>query len=86
MNLVDRIKERLQYEPESGKFTWTAAAGKRYAGKEAGGISVAGYRVIRVFRKNYFAHRLAFLMVTGKEPDDVTDHANGVRSDNRWAN
>ncbi|HQY37937.1 MAG TPA: HNH endonuclease [Giesbergeria sp.] len=86
MDLVSRIKERLHYDPENGQFTWKIAAGRRYAGKEAGGISVAGYRMIRIFRKRYFAHRLAFLMVTGKEPDDVTDHANGVRSDNRWAN
>jgi hypothetical protein len=44
-----------------------------------------GYIVIPVDGKQYPAHRLAFLYCTGEMPEEI-DHANGCRSDNRFAN
>jgi hypothetical protein len=32
------------------------------------------------------AHRIVFLWMTGNWPRGKTDHINGARSDNRWAN
>jgi hypothetical protein len=33
-----------------------------------------------------YAHRLAFLYMTGSLPPADVDHVNGVRNDNRWSN
>lgn len=42
--------------------------------------------MVSVFSKQYRAHRLAWLWMTGKWPDNEVDHANGKRDDNRWSN
>jgi hypothetical protein len=39
-----------------------------------------------IFKKDYQAHRLAFLWMTGSFPASEVDHINGVRDDNRWGN
>jgi len=57
----------------------------RFANTEAGFINQHGYRLIRVDSVDYFAHRLAWMIITGEAPNHI-DHTNGVRSDNRWCN
>jgi hypothetical protein len=42
--------------------------------------------VIRVNNVLHYAHRLAYLYMLGEWPTDDIDHANGISSDNRWAN
>lgn len=45
-----------------------------------------GYIVIHgPYKKMYFAHRVAFLIMEGRWPEQ-TDHKNRVRDDNRWVN
>ena len=81
------LKEVLHYNPESGDFTWLKVAGRGdIVGRLAGGIEVLGYRRIRIFRKMYKAHRLAWLYTYGSFPADQIDHINGIRDDNRLAN
>lgn len=75
-----RLKEKLHYDPESGIFRWV------HSGTEAGYIHTKGYRRIRVDYNLYYAHRLAFLYMTGKLPSEQVDHVNGTRSDNSWSN
>lgn len=50
------------------------------------GLSVYGYRRVSVGRVRYMAHRVVWLMATGKWPEEMLDHINGVRADNRLAN
>lgn len=91
-----RLKELLDYDPETGIFTWKkreegpAKWNARYAGKEAGSARRLGnnkieYLVIKIAYKFYLAHRLAFLYMKGYWPNQM-DHANGVGTDNRWRN
>ena len=37
-------------------------------------------------RKMFAVHRIAYKLMTGKEPDGVVDHINDNKKDNRWVN
>ena len=65
--------------------TWNT----RYANKVAGTVGLFNkkpYIVIRVLGVSHLAHRLAWLYMTGKFPDEFIDHENGQGRDNRWNN
>ena len=81
----ERLRELLDYDPETGIFRWRASTGRK-AGSEAGCLSHFGYRVIRINDQLYYAHRLIWLYVHGVWPSDQLDHINGVRLDNRLWN
>jgi len=83
----DRLKELLDYNPETGVFTRkVTVSAKAKAGDIAGCPNWNGYLRIRVDGKDYSAHRLAFLYMTGSLPPANVDHTNHVRNDNRWIN
>ena len=87
MLTADRLKQLLSYDERTGLFHWLANRRFVKQGDVAGSPSVAhGYRIISVDGKNYKAHRLAWLYITGEFPRRDVDHINGSRSDNRWAN
>ena len=79
---------QLHYDKSTGVFTRLAKAhsSNSICGKEAGFTDPAGYVRISVLGKQYKAHRLAWLYVTGEWPAEEIDHINGIRSDNRWGN
>jgi len=82
-----RLKELVHYDPDTGEFTRLVTTGSRSKkGDVAGSLYSTGYRVIRLDNQRYSAHRLAFLYMTGAFPSSVTDHVNGIESDNRWSN
>jgi hypothetical protein len=95
--MYHELAERIEYSPENGALTWRYRADKsanwntRYAGKVAGTVNKNdGYRYIRTVyngeQKNIPAHRLAFFIVNGKEPERDIDHINGLRIDNSEKN
>lgn len=79
MNTVD-------YDPETGIFTWPKTLKNQWAGKQAGTIVTKGYRQIMLGQCHYMAHRLAWFLVTGQWPSSQIDHINGIKDDNRFAN
>ena len=82
-----RLKELLHYDPDTGVFTRRVATNNRVkVGSVAGNTSTKGYVQVRVDRTRHYAHRLAFLYMTGELPPDVVDHINGVKDDNHWCN
>lgn len=81
-----RLKELLHYDPETGIFTWLVAKGRCPKGKKAGVVKENGYISIGVDGKYYYAHRLAYLYMTGDWPPVLVDHANRDPSDNSWPN
>lgn len=81
----DRLKELLEYNPDTGKFTRIKAAGPRKTGESPGHMN-SGYLYITIDNVTYPAHRLAFLYQTGAYPNSDVDHINMIRSDNRIEN
>jgi hypothetical protein len=69
-----------------GTFFWRIDTRNTAAGDIAGSRQSRGYWHIKINRRLYMAHRLAWLYVTGEWPAGHIDHINGNRSDNRFAN
>lgn len=83
----ERLKALLSYDPLTGLFTWNGhMRGVRRGKTSVGHLAAHGYITIRLDRKPYYAHRLAWLYITGDWPPEEIDHISGVRSDNRIAN
>lgn len=89
---AEEVRRLFDYYPETGVLIWehrdnvAPQWNTRYAGQVAGSLNSLGYRSIRINGRPYFAHRLAYLMMTGAWPTDGMDHKNGHRADNRWCN
>lgn len=82
-----RVRELLHYDPATGVFTNRAPRKKVRVGEVAGTVDGStGYVKLRIDRRNYYGHRVAFLHATGEWPKQIVDHINGVRTDNRWTN
>jgi hypothetical protein len=82
----ERLKELLDYSPETGEFRWQASRGGVRAGDLAGCADRLGYLRITIDGRRHSAARLAFLWMVGAFPVDEVDHRNQVKSDNRWSN
>lgn len=78
----ERLKELLHYNPDTGVFTRNTSGRRWKAGETSGCLLNTGYIAIRMDKKNYQAHRLAWLYIHGRLPDNEIDHINGVRSSN----
>ncbi|MCI0558762.1 MAG: HNH endonuclease [Nitrososphaera sp.] len=83
---AERLRELLDYNPETGEFVWRVSRGRTAAGAKAGTLKPDGYIYIGVDCRDYLAHRLAFLHTTSLWPREDVDHINMGRADNRWNN
>jgi len=85
------LSSLLEYSIVTGCFYWKRDKGShKLKGKRAGTIrpnrKSAGYVMIGIDRVIYPAHRLAWKIVTGKDPDLLIDHADGNSINNAWHN
>lgn len=83
---IERARELFIYDPESGLITRRKTTGGKPSGSIAGSLRSDGYVGIGVCGAEVLAHRLAWLLHHGVEPEQEIDHINGIRSDNRAAN
>lgn len=82
----DLLKELLHYDPDTGVFTCRKTRGNKSAGSVVGSIKTDGYLGFQLIEKDYRAHRLAWLYMTGEWPEVLIDHKNGNPLDNRFEN
>lgn len=84
------LRTLLNYNPDTGIFSWKARKEKRFdvnfADRTAGTKTKSGYVTIRFKGKRALAHRLAWLYVQGIWPVGVIDHIDRDRSNNRIVN
>lgn len=91
---VERLREVLIYDPETGEFRWRDVHGglgaKGFGGRrrKAGvvGSYCTGYLLIKLDGRLRGTHRLAWFYVHGHWPVADIDHINGIRDDNRIVN
>lgn len=82
----ERLRGVLDYDPDTGLFTRRLSRGCVKSGTIAGTANADGYLKIAVDGRDYSAHRLAWLYMTGEWPVDQIDHRDRNRANNRWGN
>ena len=83
----DDLLAEVAYNSQTGIFMWRRCAAGRQMYRPLGSLNSNGYRQIRIFRKAYLAHRLAWVYYHGSIDENLTiDHINGNRDDNRICN
>lgn len=86
----ERLKKVLDYNQNTGVFTWKINTGPRsVVANRAGSYDAKGYITISIDAKVRKAHRLAWLYIHGDFPQGIRpfiDHINGKPDDNRIVN
>lgn len=84
--IPESIREVLEYRPDTGDLIWINCFFKSKIGTPAGGLDDEGYRIIRHKNSQYKAHRVAYFLMTGKQPPEKIDHEDNDPSNNKWNN
>lgn len=80
------LRERLQYDPNTGLWCWLNSRRGGWNGRPAGSIDAKGYRCIKINGQSYKCSRLAFLYMTGEWPPEEMDHIDRVPWNDCWVN
>lgn len=87
---AERAREKLDYDPETGVFTWRTHYFSHLVGQRAGGRAREEGGRMRVTMcidgARHEAGRVAWLMMTGERPNGRVAFLNGDNTDLRWAN
>lgn len=81
-----KLKELLHYDPCTGVFVWLKSRNDVVTGKVAGTKGRNGYLDIKIEGVRYYAHRLAWLYMTGAMPVGVIDHIDRCKTRNVFSN
>lgn len=86
--MIDAIKlrERIQYNPETGNWIWLRSNRGGWNGRPAGSLDAKGYWIIKIDGQSYKASRLAYLYMTGEWPPNEMDHKDRQPWNDAWTN
>jgi len=82
MLTLKRLREVLNYDPETGIFTRNMKSGV----KKVAGSKCNEYLRICIDKKEFYQHRLAWFYFYGEWPVNFIDHINNIKTDNRIKN
>lgn len=82
----ERLKYLFRYDPDTGDFLRLITTSHNAKEGTIAGCNSRGYLVFSIDGSLNFAHRMAWLYMTGELPLNHVDHINGVKSDNRFSN
>jgi hypothetical protein len=82
----DELKSLVNYDCETGVFTWKVKRWRCAPGDIIGTPDKDGYLTVKINQTRYKLHRLAWLYVHGEWPKNCIDHVNGLKTDNRISN
>lgn len=83
----ERLHELFSYDPETGEIRNRVFRGATArAGELAGNLGKRGYIRIRIDGKYFYAHRMAWCLMTGSWPEFFVDHIDEDKTNNRWVN
>lgn len=84
----EEIRELFVYDPETGYLHWRKSPSRNVKdGQRITHQSPMGYIKVARRKRNYFVHRLIWVLVHGEIPEGLQiDHINGCKSDNRITN
>jgi len=81
------LKERLEYDPETGLFKRKGYIHyKSTSDWFMGSLDNLGYLRLKIKSKVYKCHRLAWFYMTGAWPLKEIDHIDGDKTNNRFSN
>lgn len=87
MLTAKELKEILHYNPETGLLTRLTVSTRGGIGSVAGTQKKKnGYISICINNKEYGAHQLAVLYMTGKFSTKLIDHKDRIKYNNKWDN
>lgn len=81
----ERLTELVKYDPETGLFTRKVKRGPCRSGSVISSKRMDDYLRMCIDYKVYFAHRMAWLYMTGGHVSMI-DHKDGDASNNKWCN
>lgn len=81
-----RVRELLDYNPDTGIFKWRVSSARYRPGDIAGTKHIQGYLKCGIDGQRYLMHRLVWLYVHGHFPEADIDHINMNKTDNRMCN
>lgn len=83
---AEYVNSVLFYDEETGELFWKKSLSTNVKPGRRAGCLARGYIFVGIRGELHPAHRLVWLMKTGKWPTATVDHIDRDRANNRWSN